>query len=493
MAAPYFVADAASVTVLRSLASSVFGKYSLNVPEGINLEDVHTFGAPDNELAYVGSLTKRRVGGLCRRFVRADVTVTAADKTDPDWVAESDVDEVLQEAAERVASDFFLESDISRAGLGPWIPYEDFMVGDRANIALWGRRVELPVTRIDPVISDHSVVDWKIHVGGQVVSDEDARLAENALVQKALVNDRRELVGLAKQVAKAADKAESAQTSADAAQSSADGAQATANEALASAGQNNQSLGDLSTQISNAQGDASQAIEDAEATAEALNLYKNATNQSLDLIQSQAIQANTAALQAQGILNDRQDAWNQAVTDSFAAQETLNANQGRWNKAVDDSLTAQATLNEKQEVWNQAAADALAAIEKADDAQDSALEAIQQIVTTNRQLIDGLALAERRRPRPVFATYGEYKNTYRDPEGYVEIKPYSSGDRGFQFTCLGTWTGEIIVRASAVPGIGPKVIDSIRIQVTADSRLFRGTPGAIDMSYIALDMTVFPM
>lgn len=231
MAAPFFVADAASVTVLRSLASSVFGKYSLNVPEGIDIEDVHTFGAPDNELAYVGTLTKRRVGGLCRRFVRADVTVTAADKSDPDWVAESDVDEVLQEAAERVASDFFLESDITRAGLGPWIPYEDFAVGDRANIALWGRRVELPVTRIDPVISDHSVVDWKVHVGGQVVSDEDARLAENALVQKALVDDRRELAGLAKQVTKAADKAESAQASADTADGKAEAAGETANAA----------------------------------------------------------------------------------------------------------------------------------------------------------------------------------------------------------------------------------------------------------------------
>lgn len=116
----------------------------------------------------------------------------------------------------------------------------------------------------------------------------------------------------------------------------------------------------------------------------------------------------------------------------------------------------------------------------------------EQVDQVQNDAIFAQAEAQRRRPRPVFATFYEYKNTYRDPEGFVEIKPYSIGDRGFQFWCLGTWTGEIIVRASAVPGLGPKVLDAKRIQVTPGDRYFVGTPGAIDMSYVMLDMTIFP-
>ncbi|TQE43565.1 hypothetical protein EJK80_06035 [Corynebacterium phoceense] len=217
MTSPYFVADAANVTVLRSVASTAFGKYDLQVPEGIDLEDVHDFAAPGNELGYVAGLSGERVGGMMRRFVRADVSVTAADESDPSWVPDSNVDQVLREAEQRVSGDFFLESDITLAGLGPWTPFVDFQVGDTANVEIWGRVVQLPVTRIEPVVSDHSVVDFRVHVGGQLVSDEDARLAENEIIRRALVEDRRDLAGLKSQVSKAVESAESAKSTADSA------------------------------------------------------------------------------------------------------------------------------------------------------------------------------------------------------------------------------------------------------------------------------------
>lgn len=233
---PFFVAEGASVTVLRTLASSAFGSYSLTPPEGIEVEDIHDFEAPGNELGYVASLNSgRRVGGLARRFVRSDVSVTAADPSDPDVIPESDVDMVLTRAAAQVSSDFFLESDIPKAGLGPWVPFVDFKVGDMARIDVWGDIVALPVTRIEPIISDHSIVDWTVHVGGQLVSDEDARMVENEALQKAFIQDRRELADLGvattKAVAEASSKAESAQDTADGAQSSADRAQGSADEA----------------------------------------------------------------------------------------------------------------------------------------------------------------------------------------------------------------------------------------------------------------------
>lgn len=194
MAVPYLVADSAQVTVLRSLASTAFGKYGLKLPEGIDLEDVYEVGAAGNELAYVSSLgSKRRVGGMFRRFVRADVNVTAQGEG---MVPASDVERVLDEAAKRVSGDFFLESDISKAGLGPWVPFVDFHVGDIANVEIWGRVVPLAVTRIEPKRTEHSDDDWSVHVGGQLLSDSEARLAENADIYNAVVSDRRELAGL---------------------------------------------------------------------------------------------------------------------------------------------------------------------------------------------------------------------------------------------------------------------------------------------------------
>lgn len=217
MRRPYFVADSATVTVMRPLASSVFGEYNLTIPEGMNVEDFYELSAPDNKLGYVGRLSGRRVGGLARRFMRADVAVTTINPHDPAWIPESNVDKTLTAAAKRVASDFFLESDITRAGLGSWREFEDFTVGDRVDVEIFGQVVRLPVTRIEPIVSDFSATDVVVHVGGQIVDDKAARLAENVAIQKAVLQDQKELVGLKTQVA--------------AAQSSADKAQAAAGEA----------------------------------------------------------------------------------------------------------------------------------------------------------------------------------------------------------------------------------------------------------------------
>ena len=216
MPRPYFVADQATVTVLKPVASSAFGSYKLSVPEDVDINDVHEFAAPGNELGYVASLAPKgvRVGGFARRFVRADVSVTAADTTDPDWVPSSDVDKVLTEAAARVEGDFFLESDITKAGLGPWIPFTHFEQGDLATVEIWGRRVPLPVTRIEPKVTDHDENDWAVHVGGQVLTDDEARLAENETLRQAAVQSRREVAGLESQTAKAVESAESAKSTA---------------------------------------------------------------------------------------------------------------------------------------------------------------------------------------------------------------------------------------------------------------------------------------
>lgn len=219
VATPYLVADSAHVTIMRSLASSAFGSYNLQVPEDIELEDIHTFAAPGNELGYVASLVKgRRVGGWARRFVRCDVSVTAKDDRDRLRVSESNVDAVLREARDRTAGDFFLESSITQAGLGPWVPLVDFAVGDIVNVEIFGRVVQLPVTRIEPIVDDAVIVGWTVHVGGQVVGDAKAREEENAEIRRALVRDQRDLAGIEAQVSKAVRDSSDAKSTADDAQ-----------------------------------------------------------------------------------------------------------------------------------------------------------------------------------------------------------------------------------------------------------------------------------
>lgn len=219
VATPYLIADSAHVTIMRSLASSAFGSYNLDVPDDMELEDIHTFAAPGNGLGYVASLVKgHRVGGWARRFVRCDVSVTAKDDRDRLRVSESNVDAVLREARDRTAGDFFLESSITQAGLGPWVPLVDFTVGDIVNVEIFGRVVQLPVTRIEPIVDDAVIVGWTVHVGGQVVGDAKAREEENAEIRRALVRDQRDLAGIEAQVSKAVREATDAKSTADGAQ-----------------------------------------------------------------------------------------------------------------------------------------------------------------------------------------------------------------------------------------------------------------------------------
>lgn len=226
---PYLVADGAQVVVMRSLASTAFGAYNLDLPDGIELGDVWEGAAPGNTPGYVASLDrKKRVGGMFRRFMRADVHITVPGDNPEVRAAASDVEQVLDEARDRTSGEFFLESDITGAGLGPWVPLQDFVVGDTVDVAVFGAVVPMKVTRIEPTIDEAGHGGWLVHVGGQLVSDDVARVAENEQVHRALVDSRRELAGLEASARGASRAAARAQSTADSAQSAADGAQSTA-------------------------------------------------------------------------------------------------------------------------------------------------------------------------------------------------------------------------------------------------------------------------
>lgn len=395
MTTPYFVADAANVTVLRSVASTAFGKYELQVPEGIDLEDVHEFAAPGNELGYVAGLSGERVGGMMRRFVRADVSVTAADESDPSWVPDSNVDQVLREAEQRVSGDFFLESDISLAGLGPWTPFVDFQVGDTANVDIWGRVVQLPVTRIEPVVSDHSVVDFRVHVGGQLVSDEDARLAENEVIRRALVEDRRDLAGLKAQVSKAVQDSSEAKQKADETAALVDdldieGSIERAREAVDSSNAIlqlvRQLTGAAAAQGAQAQASASLAIEYARQAEEILD--------KLDPLRDDVVAAHAEVARLSGEAAKAAQAAAAAVAEGekqvVAAQRAANAaaaDAATSEALVDEAKALLSELSPLQDAARQSLADAQSLLNNAGGTGKSLADVLKDIAAKHQAVL----------------------------------------------------------------------------------------------------------
>lgn len=374
MRRPYFVADAASVTVLHSVASSAFGKYSLTVTDGVNIDDVYKLSAPGNELGYVAQLAPAgtRVGGFARRFVRADVSVRSIGESNDDtWTAASDVDTTLTEAARRVQGDFFLESDITLAGLGPWIPFEHFDVGDIADVEIWGRVVPLPVTRIEPNVSDHSIVDWRIHVGGQLVSDEEARLAENDVVRRAVVDSRRDLAGIAETASKAVETASTAVATANAANSKSDEALKAATDAD---GTLESKLAEYRRLVAKFDADVvvnSQAADDmrqaAESYASSVAAAKVDTERYASLVadskliqsavESAAADARQASGEVSSLINAPDGEFRKGVAKFTEFQTMVNDKQSAWNVGIQKTLDAQSDVNTKQRQVNEVQAD----------------------------------------------------------------------------------------------------------------------------------------
>ena len=432
MTTPYFVADAANVTVLRSVASTAFGKYDLQVPEGINLEDIYSFAAPGNELGYVAGLSGARVGGMMRRFVRADVSVTAANESDPSWVSDSNVDQVLREAEQRVSGDFFLESDITLAGLGPWTPFVDFQVGDTANVDIWGRVVQLPVTRIEPVVSDHSVVDFRVHVGGQLVSDEDARLAENEVIRRALVEDRRDLAGLKSQVSKAVQDSSEAKKIADETAALVDdldieGSIQRAREAVDSSNAIlqlvRQFTGAAAAQGAQAQASASLAIEYANQAEEVLD--------KLDPLRDDVVAAHAEVARLSGEAAKAAQAAAAAVAEGekqvVAAQRAANAAAADADESqalVDEAQALLAELAPLQDGARKSLADAQALLDNVDGSGRSLADVLKDVAAKHQAVLSA--------HDDILAAHGEVLEIHGEAIRYAAMAAAQAGAAAMQ-------------------------------------------------------------
>lgn len=417
MRRPYLIAESPQVTVLRSLASTAFGKVNVTLPDGVEMDGIFTPSAPGNELGYVAALnSEKRVGGMFRRFVRADVDITAKGATAP----ASDVEQVLDEAAKRTSGEFFLESDITLAGLGDWVPLQDFHVGDLVDVEIWGMVVPIRVTRIEPIVSDHSVVDWRVHVGGQLVSDEDALLAANATIHRVLVEDRRDLAGLSERVV-------AAQATADAAGESARVADGKAVAADSKA----KAAGDAAKEADNKAKAAQATADDADGKAKKL----------AEALSGGGATIPTVMADLQRLNRQLQEKGEGGAADQGLIPAYIAANTKRWE--------LQAELDRQQ--------DALAeANRKATKANDAAIKAQKRLTNEMEAAANARAEAQRRenrlRPKLSTARLSDWLNEpYTTPDGlFLFESDKKSLDRGFYITALGDWVGQIVVFVSNV-------------------------------------------
>ena len=405
MSMPYFVATAPKVTVLRSLASTAFGVRKVDYPDGV---DAPELDHESHEPGYVAALQGKRVGGFARRFIRADVSIMADGG---DKAPFSDVERVLDDAAKRTSGEFFLETEVASSGLGPWIPFVDFQVGDLARVEVFGTPVVLPVTRIAPGVDDAGHESWTVHLGGQLVSDEQARLAESEQIRRNVDESWRELANVRAEAAKANARAEQAER---------------------------------------------RAVEEAEVVRE----------ESRELVESERVAREESVTHLRGVLTGAGG----AQADLVSALEGLNQ-QLRRNGSDPAPGLIPAYLQMNTELW-QMQQEVNDALRKADEAlvegQESNRELIkiqQTISETNREHLSEIEQSNRKRDQLVQRLQEQERQTRAQ-----RIQFFSSTDRrnehwsinGNTLTANGSWIGE----GMAVSTYRTRVVDS----ASTDSR-----------------------
>lgn len=190
------IADGGEMTVLRDLAAYSYGQWSVDWPESVP-DDQRPELPDDRDFGYA-SKPDHQPGVFARRFVRADVDITAQDFDDAGapipFTGESNVEETLDDTSRRTEGDVFFEREITRSGLGALVPRVDFDVDSIVPVLIWGKTIMSPVTSIEDIVEMGAVVDYRVYVGGQLLLDDVARERANREIERTIAQERRERV-----------------------------------------------------------------------------------------------------------------------------------------------------------------------------------------------------------------------------------------------------------------------------------------------------------
>ncbi|MCQ9345853.1 hypothetical protein [Corynebacterium phoceense] len=176
------VADGGSVTIGRRLAFYSYGKFDVIIPD--DREQQETDDRIEN--GYIARNPGTVMGRFDFGFIRADATINLQSQT-------SDLELAIDSTNARSEGDVYLERDITPPGFGGAVPGVDFEVDDIVRVRMWRNFLRLPVTAIDYIAStSDGPRDSRVHVGGQVISDAEARRRNNNEILLQLNNEKRQ-------------------------------------------------------------------------------------------------------------------------------------------------------------------------------------------------------------------------------------------------------------------------------------------------------------
>ena len=174
--------DGGSVTMGRRLAFYSYGKFDVVIPEGREQQ------VDDDRIqnGYIARNPGHQMGRFDFGFIRQDATINLEAQT-------SDLELAIDSTEKRSEGDVYVEQDISRAGMNGFELGRDFGLDDIVRYRVWGNYLRLPVTAGDLESSvDGGLRGVRVHVGGQVASDSEARRRANNEILGQIENEKRQ-------------------------------------------------------------------------------------------------------------------------------------------------------------------------------------------------------------------------------------------------------------------------------------------------------------
>lgn len=174
--------DGGSVTMGRRLAFYSYGKFDVVIPEGREQQ------VDDDRIqnGYIARNPGHLMGRFDFGFIRQDATINLEAQT-------SDLELAIDSTEKRSEGDVYVERDISRAGMNGFELGRDFGLDDIVRYRVWGNYLRLPVTAGDLESSvDGGLRGVRVHVGGQVASDSEARRRANNEILGQIENEKRQ-------------------------------------------------------------------------------------------------------------------------------------------------------------------------------------------------------------------------------------------------------------------------------------------------------------
>lgn len=174
--------DGGSVTMGRRLAFYSYGKFDVVIPEGREQQ------VDDDRIqnGYIARNPGQKMGRFDFGFIRQDATINLEAQT-------SDLELAIDSTEKRSEGDVYVERDISRAGMNGFELGRDFNLDDIVRYRVWGNYLRLPVTAGDLESSvDGGLRGVRVHVGGQVASDSEARRRANNEILGQIENEKRQ-------------------------------------------------------------------------------------------------------------------------------------------------------------------------------------------------------------------------------------------------------------------------------------------------------------